>query len=95
VAEAESLVFHAGTRSKLCSNDGRKSEAESLVFHAGTRRTDDGRLLTDGGRVLAVTGLGDTLPAAIARAYTGIERIHFQGMHFRRDIGARALVSAL
>jgi phosphoribosylamine--glycine ligase len=69
------------------------AEAEALVFHAGTRRTEDGRLLTDGGRVLAVTGLGDTLPAAIARAYAGIERIHFQGMHFRRDIGARALAS--
>jgi phosphoribosylamine--glycine ligase len=60
------------------------------VFHAGTRLEDDGRLLTDGGRVLAVTGLGDDLPAALARAYDGIERIHFQGMHYRRDIGAKA-----
>jgi phosphoribosylamine--glycine ligase len=62
------------------------------VFHAGTRLADDGRLLTDGGRVLAVTGVGDDLPAALARAYVGIERIRFQGMHFRRDIGARAIV---
>ncbi len=65
-----------------------------IVFHAGTRRTDDGRLLTDGGRVLNVTGLGDDLPQAIARAYEGIRRIRFQGMHYRRDIGARALTES-
>jgi phosphoribosylamine--glycine ligase/phosphoribosylaminoimidazole synthetase len=63
-----------------------------IVFHAGTRRTDDGRLLTDGGRVLNVTGLGDNLAQAIAHAYEGIRRIRFQGMHYRRDIGAKALV---
>jgi len=62
------------------------------VFHAGTRLADDGRLLTDGGRVLSVTGVGADLPAALARAYTGIQRIHFPGMHFRRDIGAKASV---
>jgi len=62
------------------------------VFHAGTRRTDDGRLVTDGGRVLAVTGVGDDLREAIDRAYTGIERIHFEGMHYRRDIGAKAMI---
>lgn len=60
------------------------------VFHAGTRLADDGRLLTDGGRVLSVTGVGADLPAALARAYRGMENIHFQGVHFRRDIGAKA-----
>ncbi len=65
-----------------------------IVFHAGTRWTDDGRLLTDGGRVLNVTGLGDDLPQAIARTYEGIRRIRFQGMHYRRDIGARALTES-
>ncbi len=72
------------------------AEAEMLpgvaVFHAGTRLGAGGRLLTDGGRVLAVTGAGDDLPAALGRAYAGIEPICFQGMHFRRDIGARAIV---
>lgn len=63
-----------------------------LVFQAGTRRTGEGRLVTDGGRVLAVTGLGDTLPLAIERAYARMERIHFQGMHYRRDIGAKAAI---
>jgi phosphoribosylamine--glycine ligase len=64
---------------------------ETVVFHAGTRRTEDNKLVTTGGRVLAVTGLGDTLPAALKRAYTGIEHIQFEGIYFRRDIGAKAL----
>jgi len=61
-----------------------------IVFHAGTRRTADGRLVTDGGRVLAVTGVGADLRQALDRAYAGIRRIHFEGMHYRRDIGAKA-----
>ena len=71
------------------------AEAEVLpgaaVFHAGTRLDNAGRLLTDGGRVLAVTGVGDDLPAALGRAYDGIERVRFEGMHYRCDIGARAI----
>jgi phosphoribosylamine--glycine ligase len=63
-----------------------------LVFQAGTCRSGEGRLVTDGGRVLAVTGLGETLPLAIERAYAGMARIHFQGMHYRRDIGAKAVI---
>jgi phosphoribosylamine--glycine ligase len=61
------------------------------VFHAGTRQTDDGRLVTNGGRVLAVTALGPDLPQAIDRAYAGMQAIHFDGMQFRTDIGAKAL----
>jgi len=61
-----------------------------LVFHAGTR-IENGQVLTDGGRVLAVTGLGRTLADAVQRAYAGIGQIHFEGMHYRRDIAARAL----
>ncbi|MCJ7779442.1 MAG: phosphoribosylamine--glycine ligase, partial [Acidimicrobiia bacterium] len=57
------------------------------VFHAGTRL--DARLVTDGGRVLAVTGVDRDLASALARAYRGIELISFEGMHFRSDIGAR------
>lgn len=70
------------------------AEAEALdrvvVFHAGTRQTETGQLVTDGGRVLAVTGWGDTLRQALDQAYAGLDRIHFQGMHFRRDIGGKA-----
>jgi phosphoribosylamine--glycine ligase len=58
------------------------------VFHAGTRRDGD-RVLTAGGRVLGVTGVGATLDEARRRAYDGVERVRFDGMHFRRDIGAR------
>ncbi len=62
---------------------------ETVVFQAGTRRSEDGQLLTDGGRVLAVTGVGADLQQALTRAYAGIERIHFEGMHYRRDIGSK------
>ncbi len=62
---------------------------ETVVFQAGTRRSEDGQLLTDGGRVLAVTGVGADLRQALARAYAGIECIHFEGMHYRRDIGSK------
>jgi phosphoribosylamine--glycine ligase len=61
-----------------------------LVFHAGTRKRD-GRIVTAGGRVLGVTGTGAALDEALARAYAAIRCIQFKGMHYRRDIGARAL----
>ena len=60
------------------------------VFHAGTRLDDDA-VVTDGGRVLGVTALGDTLAAAKARAYEAVAKISFNGMHFRRDIADKAL----
>ena len=70
------------------------TDAEALrdvaVFHAGTKLADDGRVLTNGGRVLAVTATGDDLAGALAQAYNGVEQIRFQGMHYRRDIGAKA-----
>ncbi|HUI42128.1 MAG TPA: phosphoribosylamine--glycine ligase [Terriglobia bacterium] len=68
--------------------------AESIggvkVFHGGTR-VDDHKLLTAGGRVLGVTAVGEDLPAAIQRAYAAVEKIRFEGMHYRRDIGAKGL----
>ncbi len=60
------------------------------VFHGGTRMID-GKLLTDGGRVLSVTALGDTIAQAQKRAYEAMKKIRFEGMHFRRDIGYQAL----
>jgi phosphoribosylamine---glycine ligase len=68
-------------------------EAEELgavVFHAGTAMRD-GQLLTSGGRILNVTGLGDTIEEARNRAYEACERISFQGVRFRRDIAAKAV----
>ncbi len=61
----------------------------ALVFHAGTARHGD-RIVTNGGRILAVTGVGPTLADARERAYTASERIHFDGMQYRRDIAAAA-----
>src|ERR1700761_441400 len=64
--------------------------AGATVFHAGTRR-DGQALLTNGGRVLGVTADGETLQTAIANAYRAVEKIHFRGMQFRRDIGQKGL----
>jgi phosphoribosylamine--glycine ligase len=58
-----------------------------IVFHAGTRRREDGVLVTAGGRVLGVTATGPTLDLARQKAYANVERIHFEGAHYRRDIG--------
>lgn len=61
------------------------------VFHAGTKREKD-LVVTDGGRVLAVTALGDTLSEAKRNAYEAVGRIHFQGAFYRKDIGDKALL---
>jgi len=61
-----------------------------LVFQAGTK-VSNGQVVTSGGRVLAVTALHYNLKAAIDRSYAGIKQIHFEGQHFRKDIGHRAL----
>jgi phosphoribosylamine--glycine ligase len=61
-----------------------------MVFHSGTA-LKDGKVVTDGGRVLGVTGLGLSVAAAIDNAYAGVRDIQFEGAHYRRDIGARAL----
>jgi phosphoribosylamine---glycine ligase len=60
------------------------------VFHAGTRQ-EDGQFVTDGGRVLGVTATGQDLATAIMSAYEAVNKIHFEGMHCRRDIGAKGL----
>ncbi len=57
-----------------------------IVFHAGTAKKD-GQIVTNGGRVLNVTAMGRTLEEAVERAYAGVEKIHFEGVHYRRDIG--------
>jgi phosphoribosylamine---glycine ligase len=60
-----------------------------VIFHAGTRRTEDGALVTSGGRVLAVTALAPTVAEAAERSRAAAERIQYEGRHFRRDIGWR------
>lgn len=61
-----------------------------IVFHAGTAR-QNGEIVTIGGRVLGVTAIGDDIAGAINRAYEAVEKIHFEGVQCRRDIGHRAL----
>jgi phosphoribosylamine--glycine ligase len=70
--------------------DSLKEWSDVVVYHAATKR-EDGQVRTVGGRVLGVTALGANLESAIARAYAAIDKIRFEGMTFRRDIGARAL----
>ncbi|MEJ2492566.1 MAG: phosphoribosylamine--glycine ligase [Desulfuromonadales bacterium] len=60
------------------------------VFHAGTAY-QDGKIVNSGGRVLGVTGLGDSVAEAIECAYSAVDRINWQGVHFRKDIGKKAL----
>jgi phosphoribosylamine--glycine ligase len=61
-------------------------DEDVTVFHAGTR-VQDSRLVTAGGRVLSVVAMGETLAAARAKAYANVQRIRFEGVHYRRDIG--------
>ncbi len=61
-----------------------------MIFHAGTK-FENGKLYTNGGRVLSVTAVADTLEESLRRCYEAISQIHFEGAYFRRDIGWRAL----
>jgi len=72
------VVFHAGTKIQKSEVRSQKSEI---------------KYITNGGRVLGVTGLGNTIKEAIDKTYSAVEKINFAGMHYRRDIGYRALKS--
>lgn len=63
-----------------------------IVYHAGTA-IKDGKLVTSGGRVLGVTALGSDLQQALDKAYSALDEIHFDNMHFRHDIGKKALAA--
>jgi phosphoribosylamine--glycine ligase len=70
--------------------EAAESQGGVKIFHAGTVFRD-GKLLTAGGRVFGVTVIAPDLPSAIDRAYAAVAKIHFEGMHYRRDIGAKGL----
>jgi phosphoribosylamine--glycine ligase len=61
-----------------------------FVFHAGTAQKDD-RVITSGGRVLGVTGLGEDIPRAIEKTYQAVKKISWEGVQYRTDIGRKAL----
>ncbi|MDO4640629.1 MAG: phosphoribosylamine--glycine ligase [Neisseria sp.] len=67
------------------------ANAIGKVFHAGTSEDADGRILTNGGRVLCAVGLGGDVAAAKAKAYEAVEKIRFSGMQYRKDIGNKAI----
>ena len=68
-----------------------RAPSDVLVFHAGTKRAADGSLVTAGGRVLGVTGLGDSIDDAQAASQKFAAEVSFEGKQFRRDIGWREL----
>jgi phosphoribosylamine--glycine ligase len=71
---------------------GMDNKTDALVFHAGTAKNEAGEWVTNGGRVLGVVGLGQTIAEARASAYSEADRIHFEGKQLRSDIAAKALL---
>jgi phosphoribosylamine--glycine ligase len=65
---------------------GLEKIQDSIVFHAGTK-LDNGNILSNGGRVLAVTSFGNDFEEAIKKSYQNIDKLHFDKMYFRKDIG--------
>jgi len=88
VAASEGYPGSYSSGKKITGLDAAGELAQ--VFHAGTTLLD-GEYLTSGGRVLGVTAAADSLQEALALAYEGMARIHFDGMYYRRDIGYRAV----
>jgi len=72
--------------------DAVQAMTDVQVFHAGTKQVGE-RIVTDGGRVLAVTALGEDLAKAKARAYEAVLQIHFSGMHYRSDIADKGITA--
>lgn len=77
---------YPGSYEKGKSISGLKNVKDATVFHAGARKKED-RILTSGGRVLAVTGMGETMEEALKKSYRGVDSISFDGATYRKDIG--------
>lgn len=77
---------YPGEYTKGMEISGLDQQTDSIIYHAGTS-AKGGKVFTSGGRVLAVTSLGDSIASALQRSYKTIEDIHFEGMNFRHDIG--------
>ena len=93
-ASVTTVVAAAGYPGNVRSGDEitlPPEERDVIVFHAGTKRSATGKLVTAGGRVLAVTALGDSLSAAQKLSASHAARVQFDGRQFRRDIGWREL----
>ena len=80
-------MFRGCNQSLLLSTiKGLNSSSNSIVFHAGTKIVED-CVLTNGGRVLAVTSVGEDFEQALERSYKILQDIRFEGIYFRKDIG--------
>ncbi|MBR5405656.1 MAG: phosphoribosylamine--glycine ligase [Oscillospiraceae bacterium] len=79
------------TGKEITGLDEKGQCAGASVYHAGTKLSEDGRFLTAGGRVLGITAAGATLQQALDSAYAAVSGVQFEGVHYRRDIGKRAL----
>ncbi len=78
---------YPGSYRKGLEITGLEKVTETIPFHAGTKLDADGRLLTSGGRVIALTSYGDSIPDALARSYAAASQVEFADSYFRRDIG--------
>ena len=65
---------------------GFEQVGDCILFHAGTKK-ENGKVLTNGGRVIAITALGENFKDALAKSYRNADRILFEGKYFRKDIG--------
>lgn len=83
--EVEKEIFGLG------NNGGLDDSPDVIIFHSGTIRKDN-KYFTNGGRVLNVAGLGNTIEEAASKAYDAIKKINFEGMHYRKDIGRKVEV---
>ena len=81
--------FSSYEKGKEMSGFEAAAAAGALVFHCGSKAVD-GKIVTAGGRVLSVTGMGATLREAVDTAYAGVKEISFDGMFYRKDIAHRA-----
>lgn len=87
------VKYPTGFKISGLGENAQPADGNAVVYHAGTKLSD-GKLVTSGGRVMGVTATADTLAQAVEKAYTASDRIYFQGLHRRNDIGAKALAAA-
>jgi phosphoribosylamine--glycine ligase len=78
-------------KGKVIKGINQEGNNNIVIFHAGTKYDDKNNLITSGGRVLGVSAIGDNLEKALESAYKAVEKISFDGMYYRKDIGKKAL----
>ena len=89
-AQRSEATLPSNNKRSLRSFESAGVPADVVVYHAATTRKD-GQVVTVGGRVLGVTALAANLDAAVARAYEVVNKLSFEGMFYRKDIGKKAL----